>query len=270
MHHDFFLVSNQTIAFGFDGNALVCDSPSRIVHSVAVPPGMVFMALDSTGGFITVHISGGTDQQAEVEADSDSESESNYVPIDDARLLVSRYSMNGSLPPSFVSSTLLPIPDPNHFSNIPDHSTDLALAKNTTLLTLSNNKLGVLTVARRQNRQIHCFFFLSHDPLSNRLSLHPSPADYNLASPVAPIGRNLLYYLKFDAWRPYIRICNSDESPPFTHSRYMYTRRVSADITSSSYAIDGDGEFVLLIDRDGVTAWCFDELASLAPAGSGG
>lgn len=240
------MVSNQTVAFSFADCVMKWDLESRSAHIIDVDSGTAYMALDSTGdNLIAVYLFGKDGK------------DSTHVHVRQARLRITRYPLKvPNHRPSPTSSTDI---------DLPKLGPDLVFEKSRAVASIFHHRIGAIGV-RPVLRNLQSYLVITHDPLNDRISLHLLPAEYSRTYPVASIGYNLLYSVLRGTAKPGIEISCPDAVPPYRSSGFMGVDHGSRYDDPPACALYGDREFALLVDKNGLTAWCFDETAR--PPGS--
>lgn len=248
MQFGFFLASGKKVAFGFTDCVVAWDFRARITHRINVVPGMLYMALDSSGDTVTVvH-----------------PSRPNCKDIDPTTLQISKYPLEGSTHPNPLSSSTLPIPQSPRPDVVLD--TNFIMSSFISDLTRCNNRTGVLALRSAQLLPLPSYvLFISHDRDSDRLSLHALNHKHAYNDSFVSVGCNILYYLVPDAPRIHVGVSNPHDVPAFRSSRFMGVNVRHAH-ESPYCSLYGDGEFVLLLHEDGLTVWCFEDSAPIAGA----
>ena len=222
------------------------DFASRSAHVIDVELGTAYMTLDSSGdSLIAVYLFGRDGK------------DSTHVHVREAQLRIARYPLNVSnRHPSPVSLTNV---------KLPKLGPDLVFEKSWGVSSVFHNRIGALGI-RPVLRNLKYYLLINHDPLNDRISLHLLPTEYARTYPVVSIGYNLLYSVVRNSAKPGIEISSPDAFSQYRCSNFMRVDHESRDDDPPACALYGDREFVLLVDKNGLTAWCFDETAQ--PPGS--
>ena len=246
MHFEFFMVCKLTVAFSFGDSVMKWDFASRSANVVDVESGTAYMTLDSSGdNLIAVYLFGRDGK------------DSTHVHVRQAQLRIAKYPLNVSShhpPPVSLTDVRLPKLGP-----------DLVFEKSRGVSSVFHDRIGALGI-RPVLRNLKYYLLINHDPLNDRISLHLLPTEYARTYPVASIAYNLLYSVVRNPTSPGIEISSPDAVSRYRSSNFMHIDHESRDDDPPACALYGDREFVLLVDKNGLTAWCFDETAQ--PPGS--
>lgn len=241
------MVSKQTVAFSFADCVMKWDLESRSAHIMDVEPGTAYMTLNSTGDeLIAVYLLGKDGK------------DSHHVHVRQAQLRARRYTLK--------APNHRPLPTSSTNIELPKLDPDMVFEKSRGVTSIFHHRIGALGI-RPVLRNLKYYLLITHDQLNDRISLHLLHAEYSRTHPVAPIGYNLLYSVLRSTANSGIEISCPEAVPPYRSSGFMGVDHGSRHDDPPACALYGDREFVLLVDRNGLTAWCFDETAR--PPGSG-
>ncbi|EAW13339.1 F-box domain protein [Aspergillus clavatus NRRL 1] len=155
---------------------------------------------------------------------------------------------------------------------------DLLIQSKTEISEAFNDRVGIL-IAQTRTRQpsdLGSIIAIAHDLDSDEIFLHVLPPEHT--SPrlcLAPIDRNLLYYIRVEQGKPTIWISHPNAQIPYHPAKSMDTHFMRDSMhahqrDSQEFVLKGDNDCVLLVDDEGMSAWCFDEAAQPSCAITGG
>jgi hypothetical protein len=253
-----FVVRGTKVAFGFKdpaaGNTVVMqwDFNSRVSRTVVVADHLVFIDLHSTlDCLISIHLQRNDNVDGPWDLDG--------VPCNAAQLQVVKHCFDDSLEAPQTASKVLSLPKLEN--------SDWVVRPNAWLSEQFNDRAGILIARPKGSKDHHPRYIIAitHYIETEEVFLHLLPPEHTSSSNlhVAPIDRNLLYYLKIERAMPTIWISQPGAQVPYRPANSMPCPWAvdPGQHDADEYVLKGDHDCVLLVSRGGVSAWCFDEAA---------
>jgi hypothetical protein len=253
-----FVVRGAKVAFGFKdpaaGNTVVMqwDFNSRVSRTIIVADHLVFIDLHSTlDCLISIHLQ----RNDNVDGPWDLEG----IPCNAAQLRVEKHCFDDSLEAPQNASKIVTLP------SLKD--SDWVVRPNAWLSEQFNDRAGILIARPKGSQDDHPRYIIAitHYIDTEEVFLHLLPPEHT-SSPylhVAPIDRNLLYYIRIERGMPTIWISQPGAQVPYRPAKSMPCPRAvdPGQDDGHGYVLKGDHDCVLLVNSGGTSAWCFDEAA---------
>ncbi|GFG17633.1 hypothetical protein CNMCM6936_008217 [Aspergillus lentulus] len=253
-----FVVRGTKVAFGFKdpaaGNTVIMqwDFNTRVSRTLVVADHLVFIDLHSTlDCLISVHLQ----RNDNVDGPWDLEG----VPCNAAQLQVVKHCFDDSLEAPQTASKILTLPKLEN--------SDWVVRPNAWLSEQFNDRAGILIARPKGSKDHHPHYIIAitHYIETEEVFLHLLPPEHTSSSHlhVAPIDRNLLYYIRVERAMPTIWISQPGAHVPYRPAKSMPSPWAvdPGHHDADEYVLKGDHDCVLLVNRGGVSAWCFDEAA---------
>ncbi|KAE8349812.1 hypothetical protein BDV28DRAFT_54141 [Aspergillus coremiiformis] len=266
LHWTYFVARGVNVAMAFNGMVSGEDCiihwqlDSRVARTFNIENRLAYMDVNpTTGDLITVHLEETVGHDAVVHT----------RPAMCAQLRVMKYSLKDAANtstnrPQHYNMALPSIADPASYVEI---DSSLSFAIGNTMGILSVRPKGCLAETSRG------LVAITYDPGIDKVSINVVSAENTPFVPLcmACVGNNIIYYIKNDNGKPKIWISNPDAMVSHRPAKLMdpqLPREASNRVYSygTNYTLRGDRDFILIVDQNGLKAWCFNDKITLSGA----